>query len=130
MAVFFLFEGEALTPIITCFGYKKLTCYINFEAQAVIVGFNFEDNRAKGFSEIYHTTYKLVNKRNIEGERNTNAAQVKIEDLKDEVNHWMLSEIHAYKNREGLSFTAFKESASQESQRSIMRPSLPSPSGL
>lgn len=28
------------TPILTCFGYKKPTCYINFEAQAAIVAFN------------------------------------------------------------------------------------------
>jgi Rieske Fe-S protein len=28
------------TPIATSFGYKKPTCYINFEAQATIVAFN------------------------------------------------------------------------------------------
>jgi hypothetical protein len=27
-------------PIRTCFRYKRLTCYINFEAQAAIVAFN------------------------------------------------------------------------------------------
>ena len=28
------------TPIHTCFGYEKPTCYINFEAQAAMVAFN------------------------------------------------------------------------------------------
>jgi hypothetical protein len=33
-------KGIIKTPIVTCFGYKKPTCYINFEAQAAIVAFN------------------------------------------------------------------------------------------
>jgi hypothetical protein len=34
------FKGIIQTPIHTCFGYKRPTCYINFEAQAAIVAFN------------------------------------------------------------------------------------------
>jgi hypothetical protein len=33
-------KGIIQTPIVIRFWYKKLTCYINFEAQAVIVAFN------------------------------------------------------------------------------------------
>lgn len=33
-------KGIIQTPIHTCFGYKKPTCYIDFEAQAAIVAFN------------------------------------------------------------------------------------------
>jgi hypothetical protein len=33
-------KGIIQTPTRTCFGYKKPTCYINFEAHATIVAFN------------------------------------------------------------------------------------------
>jgi hypothetical protein len=33
-------RGIIQTPIVTCFGYKKPTCYINFETRASIVAFN------------------------------------------------------------------------------------------
>jgi hypothetical protein len=33
-------KGIIQTPIHTCFGYKKPTCYIDFEAQAAMVAFN------------------------------------------------------------------------------------------
>jgi hypothetical protein len=33
-------KGIIQTPIHTCVRYKRLTCYINFEAQAAIVAFN------------------------------------------------------------------------------------------
>jgi hypothetical protein len=33
-------KGIIQTPIHACFGYEKLNCYINFEAQAAIVAFN------------------------------------------------------------------------------------------
>jgi hypothetical protein len=33
-------KGTIQTPTVTCFGYKKTMCYINFEAQAAIVAFN------------------------------------------------------------------------------------------
>jgi hypothetical protein len=32
-------KGTIQTPIVTCFGYKKPMCYINFEAQTAIVSF-------------------------------------------------------------------------------------------
>jgi hypothetical protein len=33
-------KGIIQIPIVISFGYKKLACYINFEAQAVVVAFN------------------------------------------------------------------------------------------
>jgi hypothetical protein len=33
-------KGIIQTPIVTCFGYKKPKCYINFKAEAAIVTFN------------------------------------------------------------------------------------------
>jgi hypothetical protein len=33
-------KGIIQTPIVTCFRYKKPTCFINFEAEASIVAFN------------------------------------------------------------------------------------------
>jgi hypothetical protein len=33
-------KGIIQTPIHTCLGYKKPTCFINFEAEAAIVAFN------------------------------------------------------------------------------------------
>jgi hypothetical protein len=33
-------SGIIQSPIVTSFGFKKPTCYVNFEAQAAIVAFN------------------------------------------------------------------------------------------
>jgi hypothetical protein len=33
-------KGIIQTPVVTCFGYEKPTCYINFEAQVAIVAIN------------------------------------------------------------------------------------------
>jgi hypothetical protein len=33
-------SGIIWSPIVTSFGFKNLTCFVNFEAQAAIVAFN------------------------------------------------------------------------------------------
>ncbi|KAL5663822.1 hypothetical protein ACJX0J_023930, partial [Zea mays] len=41
-------KGIIQTPIHACFGYEKLNCYINFEAQAAIVAFNMSEIKILG----------------------------------------------------------------------------------